>query len=586
MELPQVFHNAVSNQINNLHDRTRRALNGPADKKTDKDHETQLMISPIIHHGNSGRERSTGSSAATALVCEVASASITNKPKRKIVMPSLSKSTAGTKLVPNDETNNNESNDQYCDTDSDRHDKNVTYFSLLRSNRNFRLFLMSYIVAHLGEWLTYLASISAIEEIQSEHIIASGGSQDGISSSRMAVSLLIVIRLLPNVILSPFGGALADGWDRRHIMMGLDVCGSLVAWLFVYALHKRSIPLIYIATLLQECVAGLYEPSRSAIIPLMCPGNEEMKKATTLAGVAWSVIAAFGSAAGGFLVTLVGIHGCYKIDVITYLFSAALMYAIGGSWTVERKKATDFASEQNMIVQGISYVRNSFFGGLVFLKAAAFIICGANDVLNVSFSERGGSAEHRASRLGLLFGSVGVGCFIGPLFSDKYNDMNNPRVIQTICLIGFAVMTVGCIMMGTAKEFSMVLFSSAFRSMGCSVVWINSSLLLQKFCVPDMLGRVASIEYSAALLAEGASAVMAGLLQDKYLLSAEEVSLLQGLGCALLLIVWSSYHYNGGGAASYEILDKDDSSTVSSTDIEADLPETVSFLMTPLHIES
>jgi hypothetical protein len=44
----------------------------------------------------------------------------------------------------------------------------------------------------------------------------------------------------------------------------------------------------------------------------MCPGNEEMKKATTLAGVAWSVIAAFGSAAGGFLVSLVGIHGCYS----------------------------------------------------------------------------------------------------------------------------------------------------------------------------------------------------------------------------------------------------------------------------------
>jgi MFS family permease len=258
------------------------------------------------------------------------------------------------------------------------------------------------------------------------------------------------------------------------------------------------------------------------------------------------------------------------------------MYAIGGSWTVEKKKS-GFVSEQNMICQGISYLRSSFFGGLVFLKAAAFIICGANDVLNVSYSERG-AVEHRASRLGLLFGSVGVGCFIGPLFSDKYNDMNNPKVIQSICLVGFAVMTVGCIMMGTATQFSMVLFSSAFRSMGCSVVWINSSLLLQKFCAPDMLGRIASIDYSAALLSEGVSAVMAGLLQDHYGFSAEDVSLLQGLACAILLIAWSSYHFNGGGASAYEA-DKDDSSTVSSTDIESDQQETTSSLMAPLYID-
>lgn len=223
-----------------------------------------------------------------------------SKPKRKICMPNKIKKKIGTKLVPNDCVSSlHDDEDTIMMADAD-----VTYLSLLRDNRPFRFFILSYIVAHLGEWLTYLASISAIEEIQ----LHNGAD----ASSRMALSLLIVIRLLPNVILSPFGGALADGWDRRDIMMILDVCGSLVAWIFVFALHQKSVGLIYFATFLQECIAGLYEPSRSAIIPLMCPGDEEMKKATTLAGVVWSMIAAFGSAAGGFLVALVGIHGCYS----------------------------------------------------------------------------------------------------------------------------------------------------------------------------------------------------------------------------------------------------------------------------------
>jgi hypothetical protein len=220
--------------------------------------------------------------------------STTGKSKRKSCLPSKGRKKTGTRLVPNDCVS-------FADDDFA---EDVTYFSLLRDNRPFRFFILSYIVAHLGEWLTYLASISAIEEIQMHN-----GAD---ASSRMALSLLIVIRLLPNVILSPFGGALADGWDRRDIMMYLDVGGSLVAWIFVFALHQKSVGLIYFATFLQECMAGLYEPSRSAIIPLMCPGDEEMKKATTLAGVVWSMIAAFGSAAGGFLVALVGIHGCYS----------------------------------------------------------------------------------------------------------------------------------------------------------------------------------------------------------------------------------------------------------------------------------
>ncbi|GKY94491.1 hypothetical protein MPSEU_000415000 [Mayamaea pseudoterrestris] len=469
---------------------------------------------------------------------------------------------------------------------SDDTNTEVTYFSLLRSNRNFRLFLMSYIVAHLGEWLTYLASMSAIAEIQNEQI----GNVEGDSSSRMAISLLIVIRLIPNILLSPIGGALADGRDRRHIMMGLDVCGSLTALLFMFAFHQRSVPLIYLATFLQECVAGLYEPSRSAIIPLMCPGDEEMKKATTMAGVAWSVIAAFGSAAGGFLASLVGIHGCYKMDVVTYLVSAALMFSVGGSWTVEEEREKPSGkAEQNMVIQGISYLRNAFFGGLIFLKASVFIISGANDVLYVSYSERG-PPDYQASRLGMLFGSIGVGSFIGPLLIERFNDMDNPRVIQSLCLVGFVVMMVGCLMMGALTSFPLILFSSAFLSMGRSVVWINSSLLLQKFCAPEMLGRVSSIEYSAALLAEGVSAVMAGFLQDRFNVSANNVSLLQGFGCALLLTAWSFYHFSGGGA-TYDALDKDDSSTVSlteqedsssvsSTDIEADA-DTSALLLTP-----
>jgi MFS family permease len=179
----------------------------------------------------------------------------------------------------------------------------ITYTQLLKGNRPFRLFICSYIANSMGEWLTYLASISAIEKIQ-----LGSGIQE---TSRTAIAALIIVRLTPTILLLPFGGILADGRDRRESMIVLDIIGAVVAWLFILAIELQSIPTILLASFLQACVAGLYEPSRSAIIPLLVQEDAGLKQATTLSGVAYALVATFGSASGGLLVSLFGIRTCF-----------------------------------------------------------------------------------------------------------------------------------------------------------------------------------------------------------------------------------------------------------------------------------
>jgi Na+/melibiose symporter-like transporter len=179
----------------------------------------------------------------------------------------------------------------------------ITYTQLLKRNRPFRLFMCSNIANSMGEWLTYLASISAIEKIQ-----LGSGIQ---GTSRTAIAALIIVRLTPIILLLPFGGVMADGRDRRETMIILDIIGAVVAWLFILAIELQSIPTILLASFLQACVAGLYEPSRSAIIPLLVPEDEGLKQATTMSGVAYALVATFGSASGGIFVSLFGIRTCF-----------------------------------------------------------------------------------------------------------------------------------------------------------------------------------------------------------------------------------------------------------------------------------
>ena len=81
-------------------------------------------------------------------------------------------------------------------SDHSRSDNNVTYWSLIRDNDGFRYYLMSYLVTHAGEWFTYVATISCIEEIQ--HF-----SNDTIS--RTSISILVSLRLLPSGLFSSIG---------------------------------------------------------------------------------------------------------------------------------------------------------------------------------------------------------------------------------------------------------------------------------------------------------------------------------------------------------------------------------------------
>jgi Na+/melibiose symporter-like transporter len=177
----------------------------------------------------------------------------------------------------------------------------IGYRDLLTGNREFRLFISSYLVTNCGEWLTYIASIDLIET----------KLQKSSQESRTAISILVLVRLLPNVIFSAFGGILADRLDKRRLMVVLDVASAISGLFFVLAYELQSIVLVYMATLLQQILSGLYVPSSASIVPMLVRDDKELKKATTLEGLVWSGMQAFGAAASGFIVNALGIRTCF-----------------------------------------------------------------------------------------------------------------------------------------------------------------------------------------------------------------------------------------------------------------------------------
>ena len=94
-------------------------------------------------------------------------------------------------------------------------------------------------------------------------------------------------------------------------MIFLDMCGTFIALCYLLVLKFESIILLYVLTFTQQSIAALYEPVRNAIVPMLVTDDEFLSKANMLTGLSWSVMAAVGSALGGFATANLGPQGCF-----------------------------------------------------------------------------------------------------------------------------------------------------------------------------------------------------------------------------------------------------------------------------------
>jgi MFS family permease len=69
--------------------------------------------------------------------------------------------------------------------------------------------------------------------------------------------------------------------------------------------------MLYLVAFIQATVASIYDPVRRAIVPLLVTQEDYLQKATLLSGLAYSLMAAFGSSLGGIVASKYGVTSCF-----------------------------------------------------------------------------------------------------------------------------------------------------------------------------------------------------------------------------------------------------------------------------------
>ncbi len=400
------------------------------------------------------------------------------------------------------------------------------YLELLRGNRNFRLLWLGQVVSQLGDWFDTIALYTLLHNLTED--------------SGRAIGLMLVARFLPSFFVGPLSGVVADRFSRRTILIVSDLLRAGVVLGFLFVRRPDQIWLVYALTVLQLVFSTFFEPAKTAVIPSIVAGRE-LVAANAISSATWSVMLTLGAAFGGLVTGWLGTDAAFVLDSLTYLASALLIARVRFPRREPRPKSKLTVAKALGLtdtLEGARYVwQRPRVLALLMVKPAWGAGGGILTLLAV-FGEKifpvGGKP---AVGIGVLYAARGIGTAIGPIMMRRVAGETRASMQKGI---GFAFLVGGLFYaaFGLATSFALAIVVLMIAHAGGSVVWVNSTVLLQRAVEDDFRGRVFAAELALLTLTMAASNYLTGELLDRFHLSPRTVTV--GIGIFFLLpgLLW------------------------------------------------
>jgi MFS family permease len=134
--------------------------------------------------------------------------------------------------------------------------------------------------------------------------------------------------LLPNILLGSVAGVYVDRWDRRRLMIAVNLVQAATI-LPLLLVGQLGLWVVYLVLVVESCVSQLFNPARVALMPsLLSGGKEELLTANALLGVGHHLARLIGPAVGGVIVATGGLGAVAVIDSASFVLSAGMLALI------------------------------------------------------------------------------------------------------------------------------------------------------------------------------------------------------------------------------------------------------------------
>lgn len=149
------------------------------------------------------------------------------------------------------------------------------------------------------------------------------------TGSTTQFSLIYLCTELPSILVSPFGGAIADRWDKRWLMILSDTGSGLstVAIAILLWLGNLQVWHIYLATAVSSVCQGFQWPAYYAT-PTLLVAKKHFGRANGMIQLGRAAGQLFSPLLAGILVATIHVHGVVLIDFATFVFALSILLLV------------------------------------------------------------------------------------------------------------------------------------------------------------------------------------------------------------------------------------------------------------------
>ncbi|WP_329598773.1 MFS transporter [Streptomyces pseudovenezuelae] len=338
-----------------------------------------------------------------------------------------------------------------------------------RASRDFRRLWYAGLISNFGSFLTFVALPVQLKDL---------------TGSAAAVGAIGAVELIPLLVFGLYGGALADAWDKRKLIVWTEVGqGVLSAALLLNALlpHPAVWPL-YVVAALSSALVSVQRPALDSLWPRIV-AHDHLPAAASLNSFRWTVGGVAGPALAGVVVAYAGLGWAYGADLLTFAVSVVLVARIAASPASHEAAGPSLKA----IAEGARYAwsRKELLGTYAVDLAAMFL---AMPLALLPFL-----ADELDARwsLGLMYASVPLGALLVSLMSGWTSRVHRHgrMVVLSAALWGVAIAAAGVM-----DEVWLVLLFLTVAG-GCDMVSGIFRGAMWNQTIPDELrGRLAGIE--------------------------------------------------------------------------------------------
>ncbi len=358
------------------------------------------------------------------------------------------------------------------------------------SHRDLRLLLTGEVISSTGSW-AYNVGL-AVYVFERTH-------------SALWVSAVFLVRFVPAMFLAPFGGIIAERFERVRLLIGCDLILALAqALILVTALLHAAVPLTLALAGIQSSCAQPYQPAVQALLPQLA-GEEDLAAANALNSTIDNLVIIVGPAVGALVLLAGSPSAVFAVNAVSFLVAGLLVSRLRTRSQPSDVSAGGTVGPLQQVVAGFRAIgESSVVLLLVSFSVLASFVYGTDTVLFVYISKL--QLGTGATGYGYLLAALGVGGILAALVVNHL--ASRPR-LGAIITVGMALYCVPTALLVLVHSPALGFVLEVVRGGGTLVVDVLAVTAMQRSVAPTMVARVFGVFFALVLAAISLGSVLA-----------------------------------------------------------------------------